>query len=147
MAYRSRDWLAHRIGWLIIIALASIAGFAQLAPLQRLDLVLYDALEPLVRPPSPPPQAAVVAIDERSLHALGAWPWPRSVHAELIERLSEAEVAAIGVAILFPETAPGDERLAAALARSGRVVLPRRHQRNPADDRADQPRRHRPRRR
>ena len=123
MGRRSRDWLGHRVGWLIIIVLAGLADFAQVVPLQRLNLMLYDALEPLVRSPGPPPQVAVVAIDERSLHALGAWPWPRSVHAEVIDRLTEAQVAAIGIAILFPETAPGDERLAAALARSGRGVL------------------------
>lgn len=124
MEGRRRDWLAYRVGWLAIVILAGLAHFAQLGPLRRLDLILYDTIEPLVRPPCPPPQAAIVAIDERSLHALGAWPWRRSVHAELIDRLTDAQVAAIGIAILFTEAAPEDERMARAMARSGRVVLP-----------------------
>ncbi len=124
MVGRPSAWLAHRLGWLAVVVLAGLAQFAQIGPLRRFDLILYDAVEPFVRPPCPPPQAAVVAIDERSLHALGAWPWDRSVHAEVINRLADAQVAAIGVAILFPEAAPGDERLARAISRSGRVVLP-----------------------
>ena len=71
-------------------------------------------------------RSVIVAIDEASLRAEGAWPWPRTRVARLIEQLLERyEAAAVGVDILFPEPAPGvggDERLAAVVA-DRRVVL------------------------
>ena len=48
-------------------------------------------------------QVLIVAIDEKSLKQEGRWPWPRTVMARLIDRLTEAEVAAIGLDVLFPE--------------------------------------------
>ncbi len=40
---------------------------------------------------------AVVAIDSPTLDAYGAWPWPRSRLAEVVERLQKFDPAAIGV--------------------------------------------------
>ncbi len=72
------------------------------------------------------PRILLVKIDEQSLAAIGPWPWPRKVHADLIDRLSQAGVAAIGYDVLFSERGlPADDQaLAAALARSGRVAIP-----------------------
>lgn len=123
MLPRLPRWLARRRGWLLVVTLACLAVLGDAGPLQRLDLLLYDAIEPLSRPAGGPPRAAIVAIDDASLAAFGGWPWRRDVHAEIIDRLSAAGVSAIGMAILFPEPASGDARLAQALARSGRVVL------------------------
>jgi diguanylate cyclase (GGDEF)-like protein/PAS domain S-box-containing protein len=70
----------------------------------------------------------LVTIDRESLDRLPDWPWPREYHATVIERLIEAEVAKIAVAIDFsaPSDRQNDRRLAAALARAGpdRVALP-----------------------
>lgn len=130
------QWFVGRLGWLIAVLLVCIAGMAGLAPLQRIDLLLYDNIEPLARPAHAPMQTAVVAIDEASLAALGRWPWSRAIHAQLIDRLSDAGVLAIGVAVLFPEPFAGDALLAGALTRSGRVVLAVA----PGKGSADQPR-------
>ncbi len=48
-------------------------------------------------------QVVIVAIDEKSLKKEGRWPWPRSRLARLIDSLTQSEVSAIGVDILFPE--------------------------------------------
>ncbi len=48
-------------------------------------------------------QVAIVAVDEKSLSEQGRWPWPRSRMATLVDKLSEAGVAAIGFDVLFPE--------------------------------------------
>lgn len=120
---RFAQWLIGRLGWLFAISLAILAGLASFSPWQRIDLLLYDTIEPWVRASSTPPQTVIVAIDEISLTALGRWPWKREIHAQLIDRLTEAKVQAIGIAVLFPEPVSDDAQLAGALSRSGRVVL------------------------
>ncbi|MFC5770907.1 EAL domain-containing protein [Thauera sinica] len=115
--------MAQRGGWLAAATLAAVAALTQPAPLQRLDLVIYDALEPLARPGGPEPRSAIVAIDEASLAAFGRWPWHRGLHAAVLDRLTDAGAAAVGMAVLFPESADGDAALAAAMQRAGNVVL------------------------
>jgi len=46
----------------------------------------------------------IVDIDEKSLRKLGQWPWPRIHMAKILENLSEAEAAVIGLDIVFFRT-------------------------------------------
>jgi diguanylate cyclase (GGDEF)-like protein/PAS domain S-box-containing protein len=69
----------------------------------------------------------VVAIDPRSLDAVGIWPWPRHLHAELIERLQRAGATDIAFDVDFSSSSDktSDEAFAAGLAAAGgSVVLP-----------------------
>jgi EAL domain-containing protein (putative c-di-GMP-specific phosphodiesterase class I)/CHASE2 domain-containing sensor protein len=68
----------------------------------------------------------VIKIDDASQREVGSWPWPRSVQAKLIDRLSEAGVNKIlfDFTMGFASGENNDREFAAALARSGRVVLP-----------------------
>ncbi len=45
----------------------------------------------------------IIDIDESSLKEFGQWPWPRSLLAELIDRLIEHYPSVIGVDFIFPE--------------------------------------------
>ena len=45
----------------------------------------------------------IVDIDEKSLQALGQWPWERSIVSQLIETLSQSAVAVIGLDMVFAE--------------------------------------------
>ena len=58
----------------------------------------------------PPSDIVLILIDETSLNALnkiaGRWPWPRYVHAELIDFLSLSGARAIIMDILFTENEP-----------------------------------------
>lgn len=45
----------------------------------------------------------IIDIDEASLARLGQWPWPRNRLADLVDRLSAANVAAIGFDVMFAE--------------------------------------------
>jgi PAS domain S-box-containing protein len=75
----------------------------------------------------PSPQIAIVAIDANSLEQRPLWPWPRSWHATLIDRLVDAGAAQIVLDIDFSaaSTPTEDAALAAALRRAGeRVILP-----------------------
>jgi serine phosphatase RsbU (regulator of sigma subunit)/CheY-like chemotaxis protein len=47
--------------------------------------------------------ATIVEIDHKSLAALGQWPWPRPVLAQLIRDVNRHRPAAIGIDILMPE--------------------------------------------
>jgi diguanylate cyclase len=72
-------------------------------------------------------QIAVVEIDARSLKSISDWPWPRRIHADLIDKLRAAGARTIAFDVDFSATtnAADDAALAAALKRSeGAVVLP-----------------------
>ena len=78
---------------------------------------IFDLPRPC-RPSPPEPGALIVAIDEPSFAEIGRqWPWPRDLHARLVESLRRAGAKAIGLDIIFaePSTAAADAALAAAL--------------------------------
>ncbi|GAA4335194.1 CHASE2 domain-containing protein [Pigmentiphaga soli] len=108
-------------------ALLLAAGLGWQNGLGRADAVLYDAAVNALRH-RPSPDIVIVAIDDRSLAQLGRWPWNRERDADLIERIAAQGPRAIGLDLLLSEpdaTDPqGDRALAAALRRSGAVVLP-----------------------
>ncbi len=68
---------------------------------------------------------AFIAIDKTSLDALGVWPWPRGVYAELIDRISAAGAGDIFIDVDFstPSQKSEDDKLAAGLDRAGGSVL------------------------
>jgi diguanylate cyclase (GGDEF)-like protein/PAS domain S-box-containing protein len=70
----------------------------------------------------------IIAIDDISLQKLGHWPWPRSIHAQLLHTLTDVGVAAVGMDILFMEPdnryPQNDRRLLEAIRRNGKVILP-----------------------
>jgi len=95
--------------------------------LKRWDNLFYDGLIRMMGRPAPG-DIVIIAIDDQSLGELGRWPWPRRRHAQLIDILSRNKVKVVGFDILFSEPdlidPEGDALLAAAVRRSGRVVLP-----------------------
>lgn len=60
-------------------------------------------------------RVVVVDIDEKSIQALGAWPWPRALTARLLTRLDQEGVRLKMLDMLFDVPRPGDESLAVAL--------------------------------
>ena len=67
----------------------------------------------------------LLLIDDKSLHEVGNWPWPRKTDAELIDRLTAMGVNRIffDVNFSFVTDPANDKALAAAFKRSGRVIL------------------------
>ncbi|WP_285428429.1 CHASE2 and HATPase_c domain-containing protein [Pseudomonas sp. lyk4-R2A-8] len=114
-----REWL-----WIGLLLLP-ITAYLSVSPGLALSNPLYDSL--LRFTPLPvDPRILLVTIDEPSLKKLGQWPWPRTLHADLIDRLSAAQPAGILFDVIFsePEEPAGDKRLADALCNAGNVVLP-----------------------
>jgi len=57
-----------------------------------------------LRGPQPTRNAvAIIDIDEKSLQALGQWPWPRDVVARLIDRIRESGAKVVGFDVVFAE--------------------------------------------
>lgn len=116
-----RHW-ALRVG-VSLMALMLLMLSPAWDPLQRLE---YDLLGGLTAPVRPDAGVVVVGIDEPSLAQLGvAPPVPRRLHADLIDSLTRAGAAALGVDLLFsaPQAASDDAALAAALQGPLPVVL------------------------
>lgn len=114
-----REWL------LIGLVLLPFTAYLSLSPGLALNNPLYDSLRQLAPLPVDP-RIVLVTIDAPSLEELGPWPWPRSVHADLIERLSAAKPAGILFDVIFsePGEGTGDRRLADAVCKAGNVLLP-----------------------
>ena len=68
----------------------------------------------------------LVSVDDKSLRALGRWPWPRSTHAKLVQDLTDAGAKRIFFDIMFETRSdPREDRaFAKAIRESGRVTLP-----------------------
>ncbi len=111
-------------GWvaLALIATTLVAALVLTQVTERIDYIVYDhALSASER--TPPEDIVIIAIDNRSLEAIGRWPWPRSVHANMLNRLAEAKPRSVGYDVLFIEPSPDDAMLADAVRRS-RTYLP-----------------------
>ena len=69
----------------------------------------------------------IVGIDPKSLEEIGVWPWPRRLHARLLERLQAAGAAEIAFDIDFSmASTPRDDAIfeAALAGANGAVILP-----------------------
>ncbi|MDP2878754.1 MAG: serine/threonine-protein kinase [Sulfuricella sp.] len=91
----------------LLIALAFLFA-ARSDLLQSLERKAYDlGVQASNRTPSD--QIAVIAIDEQSIANLGRWPWPRDIHAGMIDILSAAQARVVGNTVLFlePQKDPG----------------------------------------
>ncbi len=72
--------------------------------IDHINYRLYDAISSMVpKKQSIKSSVVVVDIDEKSLDALGQWPWSRVVLAKLIEEIDSADPASIGLDIVFAE--------------------------------------------
>ncbi|MHC1790013.1 CHASE2 domain-containing protein [Solidesulfovibrio sp.] len=96
-------------------------------PLGRgLETMALDAAWALRGPWKNAPGMLIVAVDEPSFQEIGlAWPWPRALHARLLDALARAGARLVVCDIVFaePSPAPNDAALAAALRRGPPTIL------------------------
>ncbi len=109
-----KRWLGARltgrralVEWgLVAVLSALLVGWMALTPVaDGADNLVYDAL---MRAEAGPADAdiVIIAIDDRSLESLGQWPWPRDLHAHLIDRLTQAQAGPVAYDVLFTEASP-----------------------------------------
>src|SRR6185369_8830612 len=78
---------------------------------------LFDRASTFFPPRQAQPGYVIVAIDEPSFSAIGKrWPWPRALHARLIQSLKDqgARTVALDVVFAEPTDKSDDDALAAA---------------------------------
>ena len=87
-----------------VVSLAVTLMAASSTPLSSsLDLRLYDTMLRSAGAGPPSGRVAIVEIDDRSLSEIGQWPWPRSVVAQLVDRIHRSGATAVALDILLAE--------------------------------------------
>ena len=109
--------LARKIGLGRAVCLVLLAGLVVFRvwdplPLRVVRLRTFDFYQRMA-PFHPKIHPVVIAdIDEKSLKTYGQWPWPRTLLAELVTKLTKLGAAAIGFDVMFPEA----DRMSPAIA-------------------------------
>jgi CHASE2 domain-containing sensor protein len=110
----------------IVVALLSLYRPHFLA---NLEYSVYDVLLRSAPTQSPDSRVVIVDVDERSLSAIGQWPWRRDIIGDLVARLRDLGASTVALDIIFAESdrfegsgVSTDAALADTLRR-GRVVL------------------------
>ncbi len=110
--------------WLPVLVLLVLVQLAVMGGVfTRPELAMYDAWFRLHGVQDPGEQVVIVALDEKSIQSIGPPPWPRSVHAGLLEALDQARVVGFDLVFDVPTDPAEDEAFGAAVAEHGRVVL------------------------
>ena len=120
--------------------IAALLALSRPTFLTTLDDAAYDVLLRWTRTKPPGGRVVIVDVDERSLSAIGQWPWRRDLMGRLVARLRELGTSTIALDVMFAEAdrfepvgsaeegpsagtqATPDAALAETL-RQGRVVL------------------------
>jgi adenylate cyclase len=139
---RPWQWISHHSSVLIFaVAVAAVGGMTD-AGTNQLELRFSGWVQETRGQQPVPKGIVIVAIDDFSLQqaantdlsadpllrSLGQWPWPRSVHATVLDRLIEAGAKTVGFDLVFESPSShgiqDDKIFAEAIDRhQGRVVL------------------------
>jgi adenylate cyclase len=103
-----RRWFARKFGYARLVCLALLVGFAALrivdpAPVEELRVRTFDFFQVLDHRKKTARPVVIVDIDEKSLKAIGQWPWPRTKLADLVTNLTRLGAAAIAFDAVFSE--------------------------------------------
>ncbi|MBN1384887.1 MAG: adenylate/guanylate cyclase domain-containing protein [Elusimicrobia bacterium] len=116
-----RKTIAYLLG-AVAVFIILILNF--LGTLDLLEWKSYDFRLQLRGQKEPTGEIVIAAIDEPSLARYGRWPWDRSIHARMVDRLTDFDVKTIGFDVFFSEKSNprSDRLLEEAIARSRRSV-------------------------
>jgi adenylate cyclase len=91
-------------------------------PLEEVRLRTFDLFQVLRPREQTARPVVIVDIDEASLKEIGQWPWPRTIVADLVTRITELGAVAIGFDIVFAEP----DRMSPAVAERAFAASTRR---------------------
>ena len=120
-----RQWWAPLLACAVALLLVGAATFSR--PWHVLEFKTFDVLTALAAPHQSARPVVVLAIDEPTFQELQrGWPFPRSLHAQLLERLADDGAAAVGLDVVFadPSLDSEDAALERAVAYLGRSGVP-----------------------
>ncbi len=91
-----------------LIALLLLSGviglrFYDPTALQMLRARTFDIFQQIQPRQQTPGMVTIVDVDEDSLQKLGQWPWPRTMIADILSRLTDMEALAVGFDVVFAE--------------------------------------------
>ena len=108
---------------------AAILSLYRPAFFANLEYSVYDTLVRWTPTRQPSGRVVIVDIDERSLAAVGQWPWRRDVISRLINNLRDRGAATVALDIMFPEpdryegAGPSPDEVLSHTLGQGRVIL------------------------
>ena len=110
--------LLNRFGMGRTIALVLLVNLALLRiwdplPVEALRLRIFDAYQLIAPRVATQRPVVIIDIDEESLRALGQWPWPRTMVADMVTRVTQMGAVAIGFDVVFAEADRSSPALAA----------------------------------
>jgi adenylate cyclase len=97
-----RFGLTRAVCLLLLLALVPLR-ILDPAPLEEIRLRTFDFYQSLQPRETMSRPVVIVDIDEASLKDIGQWPWPRTIVADLVTRLTQLGAVAIGFDIIFAE--------------------------------------------
>ena len=97
-----RFGLTRAICVLLLLALVPLR-ILDPAPLEEIRLRTFDFYQSLQPRETESRPVVIVDIDEASLKDIGQWPWPRTIVADLVTRLTQLGAVAIGFDVIFAE--------------------------------------------
>src|SRR5574340_732377 len=95
-SFWEKDWFVG-----LLVALVFLFG-ANSDLIQSLERKAYD-WGVLASSHTPSDKIAVIAIDDQSIANLGRWPWPREIHARMVDILAAGHAKVIGHTAFFFE--------------------------------------------
>ena len=96
MSFWKSDWFVG-----LLVALVFLFG-ANSDLMRSLERKAYD-LGVLASLRTPSDKIAVIAIDDQSIANLGRWPWPRAIHAKMVDILAAGHAKVVGYTVFFFE--------------------------------------------
>ena len=120
-------WLGRQRASAVLIAALLVGGLATVYDAGRNVYHVLQQGRDALHPRRATGDVVVVEIDAKSLMQINHWPWPRSIHGRLVDRLRAAPARAIAfdVDLSSPSVPWEDKSFEQALARAGgSVILP-----------------------
>src|SRR5215204_824146 len=108
----NRFGMGRTIALVLLIDLALLRIWDAL-PVEALRLRTFDAYQLIAPRVATQRPVLIIDIDEDSLKALGQWPWPRTMVAEMVTRVTQMGAVAIGFDVVFAEADRSSPALAA----------------------------------
>ncbi|MCB8945115.1 MAG: CHASE2 domain-containing protein [Ardenticatenaceae bacterium] len=113
------SWTRATLGLLIGLLFSLLMSFGLFA---RAEAQMRDGL---LAPYPVSNIVTIVEVNDESLARYGRWgDWPRTLHADLIQKLNDAGAKTIVLDVIFSATTNNDETLIAAMQNAGNIVQP-----------------------
>ncbi len=116
-------------GILAVLAAATVYVADRLGLLEVPELQGYDMLVARQRAQSPPPEIVYVDFDEDTVARYNAFPIPRALLGDVVQKISSGKPAVIGLDVILDQkrehehAGADDQRLASIIANAGNVIL------------------------